>query len=546
MVGGDGLLPGRLPRPDPGAPRGGAWVWAVLVGIGTTTFPLILTLIGLRARTPEGTAALSGFAQSVGLPDRRGRTVRRRRAARRLRRLDGAAAGAARPRRPPAGRSAWRCPARRTSRTSCVAPRPTSLGRVAPTVHVPGLVLTDHRLDAAARPRRSRRRPDHRGVRSRGRGPRRPRPTVPGLPPGRPGRRGPRPIGRPAAPAWLGRALQDFRVLMLDQRGTGRSTAYGVAPGGAVADPAADAAYLTHFRADAIVRDAEAFREHLGVERWSVLGQSFGGFCALHYLTAFPDSLREAFFTGGLPPVGRGPDEVYAATYATMRRLNAGFHRRFPGDADRAAPGAGRLRRRRGARPRRLTGHPPAVPHDRQPPRHGRGRREPALPAGARRRARPPSPTTWSACCRSAVATRSTRWSTSPATPTAAPPGGRPTGCAPTTSAATRCCSPASTSTRGTSRTPPSSRRTPRWPGCWPSTPGPGCTTPTRSPPPTCRARPRSTPTTRSSTGSSPRRPRRCCRGCAAWLTDEYLHNGLRFDGGRILDRLIGLARGTL
>jgi len=48
------------------APVSGAWAWAVLVGIGTTTFPLILTLIGLRARTPAGTAALSGFAQSIG------------------------------------------------------------------------------------------------------------------------------------------------------------------------------------------------------------------------------------------------------------------------------------------------------------------------------------------------------------------------------------------------------------------------------------------------------------------------------------------------
>ena len=48
------------------APASGAWAWAVLVGIGTTTFPLILTLIGLRARTSAGTAALSGFAQSVG------------------------------------------------------------------------------------------------------------------------------------------------------------------------------------------------------------------------------------------------------------------------------------------------------------------------------------------------------------------------------------------------------------------------------------------------------------------------------------------------
>ena len=43
--------------------------------------------------------------------------------------------------------------------------------------------------------------------------------------------------------------------------------------------PQAQAAYLTHFRADSIVRDAELIRAELGVERWSVLGQSFGGFC---------------------------------------------------------------------------------------------------------------------------------------------------------------------------------------------------------------------------------------------------------------------------
>jgi CP family cyanate transporter-like MFS transporter len=48
------------------APMGGALVWAVFVGLGTATFPLILTLIGLRARTAAGTAALSGFTQSVG------------------------------------------------------------------------------------------------------------------------------------------------------------------------------------------------------------------------------------------------------------------------------------------------------------------------------------------------------------------------------------------------------------------------------------------------------------------------------------------------
>src|SRR5207237_9627007 len=48
------------------APRAGAVVWAVALGIGMSTFPLLLTLIGLRARTAVGTAALSGFTQAVG------------------------------------------------------------------------------------------------------------------------------------------------------------------------------------------------------------------------------------------------------------------------------------------------------------------------------------------------------------------------------------------------------------------------------------------------------------------------------------------------
>ena len=42
------------------------WLWSLLLGIGGSVFPLVLTLIGLRARTTTGTRALSGFTQSVG------------------------------------------------------------------------------------------------------------------------------------------------------------------------------------------------------------------------------------------------------------------------------------------------------------------------------------------------------------------------------------------------------------------------------------------------------------------------------------------------
>src|SRR3954470_22213817 len=48
------------------APVGGAWVWMVLVGIGSGMFPVALTLIGLRTRTAGNTAALSAFMQSIG------------------------------------------------------------------------------------------------------------------------------------------------------------------------------------------------------------------------------------------------------------------------------------------------------------------------------------------------------------------------------------------------------------------------------------------------------------------------------------------------
>src|SRR5581483_4047290 len=116
----------------------------------------------------------------------------------------------------------------------------------------------------------------------------------------------------PNNPGWVDRALNEFRVLMLDQRGTGRSSPVGGLPG---RTPQEQAEYLAHFRADAIVRDAEWIRRELGVERWSVLGQSFGGFCVTAYLSLAPEGLREAFLTGGLPALGQRIDDVYAHTY---------------------------------------------------------------------------------------------------------------------------------------------------------------------------------------------------------------------------------------
>ncbi|QES50789.1 MFS transporter [Streptomyces venezuelae] len=48
------------------APAAGAWAWALLLGISNCAFPLVITMIGLRAKSPAGVVRLSAFAQSTG------------------------------------------------------------------------------------------------------------------------------------------------------------------------------------------------------------------------------------------------------------------------------------------------------------------------------------------------------------------------------------------------------------------------------------------------------------------------------------------------
>ncbi|MDD5219559.1 MAG: alpha/beta fold hydrolase [Candidatus Bipolaricaulis sp.] len=152
---------------------------------------------------------------------------------------------------------------------------------------------------------------------------------------GGPGSAAPRPD---AASGWLKRALADYRVLLLDQRGTGRSSAVSARSLSRLPDARAQAEHLIHFRADAIVADAERVRRELIGEdtRWTVLGQSYGGFCALHYLSAAPEGLAAALFTGGLPPIDRAADDVYRATYRTLAEKNELYYARYPEDEARA------------------------------------------------------------------------------------------------------------------------------------------------------------------------------------------------------------------
>ena len=144
---------------------------------------------------------------------------------------------------------------------------------------------------------------------------------------GGPGYESPRPL---VDSGWIKRASEDYKVLLLDQRGTGLSTPI---IGDALPNMSDTelANYLTFFRADNIVRDAEIIRDQLiGKNKWSLLGQSFGGFCAMHYLSFYSDSLDKVFITGGIPPLSAHPDDIYRSTYKRVIEKNKLFYKTFP------------------------------------------------------------------------------------------------------------------------------------------------------------------------------------------------------------------------
>jgi len=149
---------------------------------------------------------------------------------------------------------------------------------------------------------------------------------------GGPGGMGPRPM---PGGGWWATALRTHRVVLLDQRGTGRSSRVDGADVAAFDDARTAADYLACFRADAIVEDAEHLRRTVyGGRRWTTLGQSYGGFLTLTYLSRHPEALDACWVTGGLPPVGATAEDVYAATYPRQAARNRALARAFPDDVD--------------------------------------------------------------------------------------------------------------------------------------------------------------------------------------------------------------------
>jgi pimeloyl-ACP methyl ester carboxylesterase len=203
------------------------------------------------------------------------------------------------------------------------------------THRIPGLVLTDHRFDVPL----DHTQPGGACIEIYAReivAPQREQEDLPWLVflQGGPGFGSPRPMSRSG---WLQTALAEHRVLLLDQRGTARSSPVTAQTLAHLASPAAQAAYLKHFRADSIVRDCEWIRRELLGEdcRWSLLGQSYGGFCTFSYLSLAPQGLERAYVTGGIPPIGQPIDDIYRRTYAVLRKKNQLYYERYPDDVER-------------------------------------------------------------------------------------------------------------------------------------------------------------------------------------------------------------------
>ncbi|KAH7929089.1 hypothetical protein BV22DRAFT_1102664 [Leucogyrophana mollusca] len=132
-----------------------------------------------------------------------------------------------------------------------------------------------------------------------------------------------------------------YQTLWLDQRGTGLSTPISISSFAGKTDEEI-ARYLKHFRADNIVRDCEVVRKALlsGKEdgearKWTIMGQSFGGFCATTYLSFYSEGLKEVFLTGGLPPLIDHPDPAYRRLFNRVAKRNVVYYEKYPRDVQR-------------------------------------------------------------------------------------------------------------------------------------------------------------------------------------------------------------------
>lgn len=161
---------------------------------------------------------------------------------------------------------------------------------------------------------------------------------------------------------WVNEAIKGHRLLLLDQRGTGLSSRVLPQSLSRFKSPEQQVDYLTHFRADNIVRDAESIRLTLlgQDQKWKGMGQSYGGFCLLTYLSFYSEGLSGVIITGGVACVKRRIEDNYRLTYQKVQEKNDAYYRHYPEDVakvrgivdyllanDVVLPSGGRLSARR-------------------------------------------------------------------------------------------------------------------------------------------------------------------------------------------------------
>ncbi|WP_369921797.1 alpha/beta fold hydrolase [Marinomonas polaris] len=148
---------------------------------------------------------------------------------------------------------------------------------------------------------------------------------------GGPGGKSPRPM--PGSPSWMVEALKTHRVILIDQRGTGRSSRIDT---NLISKLSAEDGrdYLLKFRADSIVADCEHLRKTVyGGRLFETLGQSYGGFITLTYLSQAPEGLAACYVTGGLAGLEESAQEVYQLTYQRVIEKNQDYYACYPEDA---------------------------------------------------------------------------------------------------------------------------------------------------------------------------------------------------------------------
>jgi pimeloyl-ACP methyl ester carboxylesterase len=117
---------------------------------------------------------------------------------------------------------------------------------------------------------------------------------------------------------------RDRDLVVVDQRGTGRSSPLHCTFGPAATDSSAGAflppahvrecvtrlsagADIARYRTSDFIADLELLRDALGVAQWNLHGTSYGSRVALQYMQRHPERIRSAILVGVVPPELRMP-----------------------------------------------------------------------------------------------------------------------------------------------------------------------------------------------------------------------------------------------